>query len=164
MQGVGAEHGVLLPEPYRTLVAEISNGSALGLPEDGGLLPLGWQPHAWPYGDECDPSASFPLGEAWFWETDPAPSVQDSGDLIEAAFRRGFVLRGSGGIQDEWILVTPARYVAGLADVRVRRLSLREAGHADRRSARDRASRLDDLLVLSRRRIDPGGLRMAASI
>ncbi|WP_162688820.1 MULTISPECIES: hypothetical protein [unclassified Streptomyces] len=36
-----AENGTVLPEPYRSLVAEITNGSPLGPPEDGGLLPLG---------------------------------------------------------------------------------------------------------------------------
>ncbi|MCX4598674.1 hypothetical protein OG819_57290 [Streptomyces sp. NBC_01549] len=36
-----SQHGVVLPEPYRSLIAEITNGSSLGPPEDGGLLPLG---------------------------------------------------------------------------------------------------------------------------
>ena len=51
-----ADHGVVLPEPYRTLIAQVSNGSALGPSEDGGLLPLGWLPDDWPYGDERQPA------------------------------------------------------------------------------------------------------------
>lgn len=100
-----AEHGFVLPEPYRTLMALVSNGSALGPPEDGGLLPLGWFSPRWPHGDERDASAPFPLEQAWFWETDRAPSGQDDNELIEATVRNGSVLLGSGD-QDEWILVT----------------------------------------------------------
>ena len=101
-----AEHGFVLPEPYRTLIAQVSNGSALGPPEDGGLMPLGWLSPSWPHGDERDPSAPFPLEQAWFWETDPAPSGQDDDELVEATVRNGSVLLGSGGAQDEWILLT----------------------------------------------------------
>jgi hypothetical protein len=37
-----SENRVVLPEPYRSSVAAIANGSSPGPPEDGGLLPLGW--------------------------------------------------------------------------------------------------------------------------
>ena len=60
VHGWEADNGVVLPEPYRTLIAEVANGSALGPPEDGGLLPLGWLPHDWPHGGQRDPSAPFP--------------------------------------------------------------------------------------------------------
>jgi hypothetical protein len=108
VQGWEAENGVVLPEPYRTLVAEISNGSALGPPDDGGLLPLGWLPHDWYWsnGDERDPSTPFPLEQPWFWETDPAPSGQDRDALVKASARDGSVLLGSNGSEDQWILVT----------------------------------------------------------
>ncbi|WP_442813545.1 hypothetical protein [Streptomyces sp. NBC_01244] len=43
-----AEHGAVLPEPCRTFVAEIANGSSIGPPEDGGLLPLGRLTPGWP--------------------------------------------------------------------------------------------------------------------
>ena len=106
VQAWEVEHGIVLPEPYRTLVAQISNGSALGPPEDSGLLPLGWHSPGWTHGDERDPSILFPLEQAWFWETDPAPSGQDREDLIDATVRNGSVLLGSSDGQDEWILIT----------------------------------------------------------
>lgn len=59
---------MVLPQPYRTFIAEISNGSSYGPPEDG-LLPLGWLPADWPSGDR-DFTAPFPLTEAWIWEND----------------------------------------------------------------------------------------------
>ncbi|GGW42544.1 hypothetical protein [Streptomyces griseoloalbus] len=40
-------HGVVLPEPYRTFVAEIANGTDLGPPDEGGLLPVGDKPDSW---------------------------------------------------------------------------------------------------------------------
>lgn len=52
-------NGVVLPEPYRSFVAEIANGSALGPAEDGGLLPLGWLPPSWPDLDPGPDAAGF---------------------------------------------------------------------------------------------------------
>lgn len=101
-----AEHGVVLPEPYRTLIAQIANGCALGPPEDGGLLPLGWLlPGADDQG-ERDPAAPFPLAEAWYWELDPAPAILDGLDNpILATSHNGSVLLGTEGMED-WILLT----------------------------------------------------------
>lgn len=101
-----AEHGIVLPEPYRTLVAQVSNGCGLGPPEDGGLLPLGWLPHGWTHTGDRDPAALFPLERAWFWETDPAPAGQDANDLITATHLRGSLLLGTEEGCDFWILVT----------------------------------------------------------
>ncbi|WP_217369619.1 SMI1/KNR4 family protein [Nonomuraea antri] len=47
-----AEHGVVLPEPYRTFVAEICDGSFSG-PPDFGLVPLADLPEDW--GDDRSP-------------------------------------------------------------------------------------------------------------
>lgn len=41
-----AEHGVLLPEPYRTFVAEVCDGLRAGPPYYG-LLPLAQTPQDW---------------------------------------------------------------------------------------------------------------------
>ncbi|MFP1629715.1 SMI1/KNR4 family protein, partial [Streptomyces sp. 5K101] len=65
-----AEHGIVLPEPYRTFVAEITDGSYSGPPEYG-LLSVAELPADW--GDdeqERDLSKPFPLAEAWMWEED----------------------------------------------------------------------------------------------
>jgi len=99
--------------PYRSrlndyvvrLIAQISDGCTLGPPEDGGLLPLGWLPPGWPHAGERNPAAPFPLEQAWYWETDPAPLGQDGEALIPAAHLHGSVLLGSEQ-GDDWILVT----------------------------------------------------------
>ncbi|WP_199523561.1 SMI1/KNR4 family protein [Micromonospora craterilacus] len=62
-----AEHGVVLPEPYRNFVAEITDGSFAG-PPDFGLLGINEMPDDW--GDDRpvrELAASFPLTEAWLW-------------------------------------------------------------------------------------------------
>ncbi|MBT3154506.1 SMI1/KNR4 family protein [Streptomyces sp. CHD11] len=76
-----AEHGVVLPEPYRTFVAEIADGSASGPPHYG-LLPLARLPDDWDGEEEVerDPSRPFPLTEAWLWEEEQA------GPRVAAAF------------------------------------------------------------------------------
>lgn len=101
-----AEHQVTLPEPYRSLIAEICNGSALGPPEDSGLLPLGWHSPLWPgtitSREEATP---FPLDRAWFWETDNRPH-EETGPLIDAAFRNGSVALGGDCGGEDFILIT----------------------------------------------------------
>src|SRR3954451_13232034 len=64
------ENRVVLPEPYRTFIAEISNGSSLGPAGDGGLQPLGWLPGTWPDLGLRQPGEPFPLQAAWPWEDD----------------------------------------------------------------------------------------------
>jgi hypothetical protein len=80
------ENEVTLPEPYRSFVAEISNGCSLGPAEDGGLQPLGWLPSSWPEGEPRQPGAPFPLEEAWLWEDDDSADDEDS--RIDAVFFR----------------------------------------------------------------------------
>jgi hypothetical protein len=101
-----AEHHVTLPEPYRSLIAEICNGSALGPPDDSGLLPLGWFSPVWP--DKATPrdeAAPFPLERAWYWETDERPR-QEIGPLIDAVFRKGSVALGSDYGGEDFFLIT----------------------------------------------------------
>ncbi|MFF0298386.1 hypothetical protein ACFYST_33605 [Kitasatospora sp. NPDC004614] len=46
MHAFEAEHGVVLPEPYRTFVAEIADGSPVG-PPFYGLVPVAELPAGW---------------------------------------------------------------------------------------------------------------------
>ena len=113
-----SEHGLVLPEPYRSFVAEIGNGSVVGPPTDGGLLALGelpsnwstWESANWFSGQPFDgsaprrPSAPFPLTEEWEWEYDCAPFDQMEG-LITAAYLQGSVLLGSEQPGWFWTLI-----------------------------------------------------------
>ncbi|MEW2621344.1 SMI1/KNR4 family protein [Streptomyces sp. NPDC048106] len=99
-----AENGVTLPEPYRTFVARISNGSALGPAEDGGLQPLGWLPASWPDPGPRQPGQAFPLEAAWLWEDDETSGPQDP--RVDAVFTRGSVVLGSEDGSSFWLLVT----------------------------------------------------------
>ncbi|MEU2898042.1 SMI1/KNR4 family protein [Streptomyces sp. NPDC001273] len=108
-----AEHGVVLPEPYRTFVAEIANGSASGPPHYG-LLPLGRLPDDWD-GDaeDRDLSRPFPLTGAWLWEEDEdAPDRIDDGsedhegedgesededERVERVYNDGSIVLGTDG-------------------------------------------------------------------
>ncbi|QIJ61761.1 SMI1/KNR4 family protein [Streptomyces sp. JB150] len=94
-----AEHGIVLPEPYRTFVAEITDGSRQGPPAYG-LLALGEVPR----GSWSDPAARdlgkpFPLTEAWLWEED-----EDEPDL-DAVLRHGSVVLGTDGCAMDWHLI-----------------------------------------------------------
>ncbi|MFF0294543.1 SMI1/KNR4 family protein [Kitasatospora sp. NPDC004614] len=99
-----AENGVTLPEPYRTFIAEISNGSSLGPAEDGGLQPLGWLPASWPDLGPRLPGEPFPLEAAWPWEDDENVDADDP--RIDAVFTHGSVVLGSDDGQSFWLLVT----------------------------------------------------------
>ncbi|MFG2842892.1 SMI1/KNR4 family protein [Kitasatospora sp. NPDC048296] len=99
-----AVNGVVLPEPYRTFVAEISNGCSLGPAEDGGLQPLGWLPDGWPDLGERRLGESFPLEAAWLWEDDE--DVDPDDPRIDAVFLHGSVVLGSDDGQSFWLLVT----------------------------------------------------------
>ncbi|MER5212949.1 SMI1/KNR4 family protein [Streptomyces sp. NPDC002838] len=98
-----AEHGVVLPEPYRTFIAVVADGSSLGPPDDGGLLALDEIPEYWPYG-ERDAATEFPLTEAWFWETDPR-GADATQPLIEAVYRYGSVVLGANDGPVYWLLI-----------------------------------------------------------
>lgn len=99
-----AENGVVLPEPYRTFVADISNGSSLGPAGDGGLQPLGWLPDTWPDLGPRRPGMPFPLQAGWHWEGDEDVDPEDP--RIEAAFNDGSVVLGCEDGQSFWLLLT----------------------------------------------------------
>lgn len=99
-----AENRVTLPEPYRTFVTEVSNGSSLGPAEDGGLQPLGWLPASWPDLGPRAPGEPFPLEAAWPWEDDD--TVDDDDPRINTVYTQGSVVLGSEDGQSFWILLT----------------------------------------------------------
>ncbi|MGY0020089.1 SMI1/KNR4 family protein [Streptomyces sp. cg35] len=97
-----AEHGIVLPEPYRTCVAEISDGCEQGPPEYG-LVPLAGLPGDW--GDERDarrPDLPFPLEQEWVWEAD---DVDPDEDVPDAVFDHGSLVLGTDGCGMNWHLV-----------------------------------------------------------
>lgn len=99
-----AENGVVLPEPYRTFVADISNGSSLGPAGDGGLQPLGWLPDTWPGLGPRQPGMPFPLQAAWHWESDEGVDPEDP--KIEGAFNNGSIVLGCEDGPAFWLLLT----------------------------------------------------------
>ncbi|KOG30159.1 SMI1/KNR4 family protein [Streptomyces resistomycificus] len=99
-----AEHGVVLPEPYRTFVAEISDGSSQGPPEYG-LIGLAELPYDW--GDDGEGRAlgePFPLTEGWLWEEDET-EAEDLDAAIEQVFDHGSIVLGTDGCAMNWHLV-----------------------------------------------------------
>jgi hypothetical protein len=99
-----AEHGVVLPEPYRTFVAEVADGSYAG-PPDYGLVGLAELPRD-RGGDrsERDLSRPFPLTESWLWEDDPRPA-EEIDPLLEPVFNDGSIVLGTDGCGMDWHLV-----------------------------------------------------------
>ncbi|MFE3498937.1 SMI1/KNR4 family protein [Kitasatospora sp. NPDC059160] len=122
-----ARHGIVLPEPYRTFVADIANGLTAGATEHAGadrpsteygLLPLGRLPDGWrtwnsvnwlcpvPFDGSAprDPAAPFPLTEEWQWEYDYDPDE----DLarMTVLHRHGSVVLGTESPGSFWVLVT----------------------------------------------------------
>ena len=99
-----AEHGIVVPEPYRSFVAEISDGSFTG-PPDFGLLALAQMPADWGAGrPERDLAQSFPLTEMWVWEDDPRPDTE-IGPLITRVTDHGSIVLGSDGCGMYWHLI-----------------------------------------------------------
>ncbi|MFE2022973.1 SMI1/KNR4 family protein [Streptomyces sp. NPDC059499] len=93
----------MLPEPYRSLVAEIANGSSLGPPEDGGLRPLGRLTPGRPYQAERKPAAPFPLQETWAWEGEPLAA--DHNERVTDVYGNGSVVLGTDDELSYWVLV-----------------------------------------------------------
>lgn len=99
------EHGIVLPEPYRTFVAEIADGSPSGPPEYG-LLPLAELPDDW--GDEereRDPGRPFPLVEAWMWEDDDSDPDEETETLLDQVYNHGSIVLGTDGCAMNWHLI-----------------------------------------------------------
>jgi hypothetical protein len=92
-----AEHAVVLPEPYRTFVAEISDGSSQGPPEYGlvGLVESA---------EGRDPGKPFPLTEAWMWEDDDG-GHEDPDAVVEQVGLHGSLNLGTDGCGMDWHLV-----------------------------------------------------------
>ncbi|MFE6867247.1 SMI1/KNR4 family protein [Kitasatospora sp. NPDC057692] len=99
-----AEHGVVLPEPYRTVVAEVADGSPAGPPAHG-LLRLAEPPDDWG-GDraERDPGRPFPLTSMWLWEEDSRPS-EEIDPIIAQVRDHGSIVLGTDGCGMDWHLV-----------------------------------------------------------
>lgn len=100
-----ARHGVVLPEPYRTCVAEIADGSPAGPPQYG-LVPLDETPSGWGGGRRDRVlSEPFPLTDPWFWDAEePRPSAALDA-RIEEVFHHGTVVLGTDGCGMCWHLV-----------------------------------------------------------
>ena len=94
------EHGVRLPEPYRTFVASIADGAA-GPPYYGLVRlgqPAGSNGHAVEVGSLRE---AFPLTETWIWEgSEPWDSP-----LIDRVHRSGILPLGTDGDGMDYVLV-----------------------------------------------------------
>ncbi|WP_449340372.1 SMI1/KNR4 family protein [Streptomyces chartreusis] len=111
-------HGMVLPEPYRTFVAEIANGTDDGPPDEGGVLPVGekpdswagWEADCWMSPEPFDGTAArvldqpFPLEEEWQWEYDYYDHTRHS-SLLHQTYQHGSVLLGSDRPGEYWTLV-----------------------------------------------------------
>jgi len=95
------QQGIVLPEPYRTCVAEITDGAAG--PPDYGMVKLGNLPERWPW-PERDLTKPFPLSEAWIWEDDKR-SYEDLRPLLEAVYNHGSLVLGTDGCAMYWHLI-----------------------------------------------------------
>ncbi|MEV7654168.1 SMI1/KNR4 family protein [Streptomyces anulatus] len=102
------EHGIVLPEPYRTFVAEICDGLRAGPPHYG-LLPFAKTPPDWGSGrPERLLAEPFPLTEAWLWEADgdgAALSEQEFDDRVEPVYNHGSLVLGTDGCGMYWHLI-----------------------------------------------------------
>ncbi|MER5615152.1 SMI1/KNR4 family protein [Streptomyces sp. NPDC002215] len=101
-----AEHGIVLPEPYRTFVAEICDGLRAGPPYYG-LLPLAQTPSDWGSGrPERLLAEPFPLMAAWLWEEEEeALSDQEFEARMGSVFDHGSLLLGTDGCGMYWHLI-----------------------------------------------------------
>ncbi|MFE3073845.1 SMI1/KNR4 family protein [Streptomyces sp. NPDC059247] len=107
-----AENGVVLPEPYRSLVTEITDGSSLGPPEDGGLLPLGRPAPGWSHRADRSPAKPFPLRETWAWEG--GPLAEDHDERVADVFGHGSVVLGTDDGLAYWVLVVTGPQRGGI--------------------------------------------------
>ncbi|MFE8008605.1 SMI1/KNR4 family protein [Streptomyces sp. NPDC057418] len=106
-----AEHGIVLPEPYRTFVAEVCDGLRAGPPYYG-LLPLVQTLSDWG-SDRPDRllAKPFPLTASWLWEEDESEedeetaSGQELEDRIDSVYDHGSLLLGTDGCGMHWHLI-----------------------------------------------------------
>jgi hypothetical protein len=99
-----AAHGVVLPEPYRTFVAEVSDGSLQGPPKYG-MVGLAELPSDWPDdGQGRDLGKPFPLTETWVWEEDDG-RYEDPDAVIGQVLDHGSIVLGTDGCAMNWHLV-----------------------------------------------------------
>ncbi|MFE5509482.1 SMI1/KNR4 family protein [Streptomyces sp. NPDC056529] len=100
------EHGIVLPEPYRTFVAEVCDGLRAGPPHYG-LLPFAQVPADWGAGrPERLLAEPFPLTEAWLWEEDEeALSEEEFEARTDSVYDHGSLLLGTDGCGMYWHLV-----------------------------------------------------------
>lgn len=104
VQAFEQEHGIVLPEPYRTFVAEISDGSNSG-PPDFGLVGLAELPGDWGVNRlERDLGKPFPLTSAWLWEVEDRP-YDEIGPLLGPVRNHGSVVLGTDGCGMYWHLI-----------------------------------------------------------
>ncbi|MFJ1600587.1 SMI1/KNR4 family protein [Streptomyces sp. NPDC088261] len=101
-----AEHGIVLPEPYRTFVAEICDGLRAGPPHYG-LLPFAHTPPDWgSYRPERLLAEPFPLTAAWSWEEDEETlSDEEFNARTAPVFDHGSLLLGTDGCGMYWHLI-----------------------------------------------------------
>ncbi|MFC4895750.1 SMI1/KNR4 family protein [Streptosporangium amethystogenes subsp. fukuiense] len=104
MHAFEAEHGIVLPEPYRTFVAEICDGSDSG-PPGYGLVPLADLPGDWGDGRPRRVLAQpFPLTKMWMWEEDPRPQ-EEVDPVLEQVYDHGSIVLGTDGCAMYWHLI-----------------------------------------------------------
>jgi hypothetical protein len=98
------QQGIVLPEPYRSFVAEITDGAIAG-PPSYGMVKLGRLPNDWGDGrPDRDLTKPFPLTEAWVWEDDEC-SCEELGPLLEPVYGHGSLVLGTDGCGMYWHLI-----------------------------------------------------------
>jgi hypothetical protein len=103
-----AEHGVVLPEPYRSFVATVGNGSDAGPPEYG-LLELGVLPSDWGSGrPRRRPAELFPLTAQWIWETPDSPEPDE--ERLAPVYDHGSLVLGTDGCGMYWHLIVTGEH------------------------------------------------------
>lgn len=113
-----AAHRVVLPEPYRSFLAEVGDGCPDG-PPFYGLVRLGEAPDDLAPRDPAALGHPFPLTAIWVWEDDPRPEPEWE-HLLDAVLSNGWLPLGTDGCAIHWALVVtgPQRgHVWQIADV-----------------------------------------------
>ena len=103
-----AEHGVTLPEPYRSFVATISDGSFIG-PPDCGLLELGVLPADWGAGrPKRHLGKPIPLNAQWIWEAGDLPEPDE--EQLAPIYDHGSLVLGTDGCGMYWHLIVTGEH------------------------------------------------------